>query len=170
MKKLHSLEDLFIDQLRDLYSAENQIIKALPKMAKTASSEELKNAFVEHLEQTEEHAERLEQIFEQLDMSPKGKKCKGMEGLIDEGKEAMNDAAESAVCDAALIAAAQRVEHYEMAGYGCARAYAHTLGNEQAANLLQQTLMEEKETDEKLTRLAEEIINVQAVGAGTSED
>jgi ferritin-like metal-binding protein YciE len=170
MKKLHSLEDLFIDQLRDLYNAENQIIKALSKMAKTATSEELKNAFEEHLEQTKEHAERLEQIFDQLDMNPKGKKCKGMEGLIDEGKESMSEAEESAVCDAALIAAAQRVEHYEMAGYGCARTYAQTLGNEQAARLLQQTLAEEKETDEKLTRLAEEIVNVQAVGVGSREE
>jgi len=169
MKKLHSLEDLFTDQLRDLYSAENQIIKALSKMAKTATSEELKSAFEEHLEQTRQHAERLEQIFDQLDMNPKGKKCKGMEGLIDEGKEAMSETEESAVCDAALIAAAQRVEHYEMAGYGCARTYAQMLGNEQAAGLLQQTLTEEKETDEKLTRLAEEIINVQAAGAGSRE-
>jgi ferritin-like metal-binding protein YciE len=167
--KLHSLEDLFVAELRDLYSAENQIIKALPKMAKAAASEELKNACEEHLEQTRGHVERLEQIFDQLDVSPKGKKCKGMEGLIDEGKETMDEAEEDSVCDAALIAAAQHVEHYEMAGYGCARTYAHTLGNDQAADLLQQTLAEEKETDEKLTRLAEEMINAQAVGAGERE-
>jgi ferritin-like metal-binding protein YciE len=167
--KLRSLEDLFVAELRDLYSAENQIIKALPKMAKAASSEELKNAFREHLEQTRGHAERLEQIFEQLDMNPKGKKCKGMEGLIEEGKEMMEEAEESSVCDAALIAAAQHVEHYEMAGYGCARTYAQQLGNEEAARLLQQTLAEEKETDEKLTRLAEEMINAEAVGAGEQE-
>lgn len=167
--KLRSLEDLFLDQLRDLYSAENQILKALPKMIKAAASSELKSAFEEHLEQTRGHPERLEQIFDELDASPKGKKCKGMEGLIDEGKETMSEAEEDAVCDAALIAAAQRVEHYEMAGYGCARTYAHMLGKDRAANLLQQTLTEEKETDEKLTRLAEEIVNVQAVGAGHRE-
>lgn len=164
--KLHSLDDLFVDELRDLYSAENQIIKALPKMIKAASSAELRNAFEEHLQQTKEHAQRLEQIFDQLDASPKGKKCKGMEGLIEEGKEIIEDAVEPSVCDAALIAAAQRVEHYEMAGYGCARTYANMLGKEDAAGLLQQTLAEEKETDEKLTHIAEDAINVQAVGAG----
>jgi ferritin-like metal-binding protein YciE len=164
--KLHSLDDLFLDQLKDLYSAENQIIKALPKMAKAASSTELRNAFEEHLQQTKEHAERLEQIFDQLDAGPKGKKCKGMEGLIEEGKETLEDAVEPSVCDAALIAAAQRVEHYEIAAYGCARTYAQLLAKQEIAALLQQTLVEEKETDEKLTHLAEEAINVQAVGSG----
>jgi ferritin-like metal-binding protein YciE len=164
--KLHSLEDLFVDHLRDLYSAENQILRALPKMIKKAASQGLKNAFEEHLQQTRGHAERLQQIFDQLDLSPRNKKCKGMEGLIEEGEEAISDAAQPSVCDAALIAAAQRVEHYEIAGYGCARTYAYMVGMDDAASLLQQTLTEEKETDERLTRLAEEAINVQAVGAG----
>jgi len=164
--KLKSLQDLFVDELRDLYSAENQINKALQKMIKSASSEELKNAFEEHLQQTKTHANRLEQIFEELDLSPKGKKCKGIEGVIEEGKETMSQAEDPSVCDAALIAAAQHVEHYEMAGYGCARTYADTLGIRKAAGLLQQTLEEEKETDEKLTQLAEEMINQQAASAG----
>ncbi|HLJ93868.1 MAG TPA: ferritin-like domain-containing protein [Gemmataceae bacterium] len=164
--KLHTLKDLFVDELRDLYNAENQIIKALPKMIKAASSSELKKAFQEHLEQTKTHAERLEQIFDRFNLGHKGKKCKGIEGIIDEGNEMIGEADEPAVGDAALIGAAQRVEHYEMAGYGCARTYADTLGDREAANLLQQTLAEEKETDEKLTRIAENVVNMQAVGAG----
>ena len=147
--KLHSLDDLLVDQLRDLYTAENQIIKALPKMARAATSEELKAAFEEHLRQTKQHAERLERIFEQLDVSPKGKKCKGMAGLIDEGKETLDNAVESSVRDAALIAAAQRVEHYEMAAYGCARTYASMLAKEEAVGLLEQTLAEEKRNRRK---------------------
>jgi ferritin-like metal-binding protein YciE len=161
--ELSSLRELYISELRDLYSAENQILKALPKMAKTASSDELKNGFNEHLEQTKTHVERLEQIFKNLDVSPKGKKCKGMEGLIEEGKELMKEDAEPEVLDAGLICAAQKVEHYEMAGYGCVRTYARTLGDEEAAELLQQTLQEEEETDKKLTDLAESSINLQAV-------
>ncbi len=164
--KLHTLKDLFVDELRDLYHAENQIIKALPKMIKAASSSELKNAFQEHLEQTKTHAERLEQIFDRFNLGHKGKKCKGIEGIIEEGNEMIGEADDPSVGDAALIGAAQRVEHYEMAGYGCARTYADTLGDREAANLLQQTLAEEKETDEKLTRIAENVVNVQAVGAG----
>ena len=164
--KLASLRDLFIEELRDLYSAENQLVKALPKMAKAASSEELRNAFEEHFEQTKEHVNRLEQIFEKLDAKAKGKKCKAMEGLIEEGKEVMDEDAVPPVMDAAIISAAQRVEHYEIAGYGCARTYARTLGEDEAAELLQQTLDEEGETDKKLTELAENIVNQQAAATG----
>ena len=160
--EMESLQDLFVDQLKDLYNAENQLIKALPKMAKAASNSELQQAFTEHLEETKEHAQRLEKIFETLDESPKGKKCKAMEGLIEEGKEMMEEDAEPEVMDAGLIAAAQRVEHYEIAGYGCVRTYAKLLGNEQAAKVLQQTLDEEGNTDKKLTDLAESVINLEA--------
>jgi ferritin-like metal-binding protein YciE len=161
--KLASLRELFVSELKDLYSAENQILKALPKMAKAASTPELRSAFEEHLEQTRGHVERLEQIFETLGTSPKGKKCKAMEGLIEEGKEMLEADAEEAVRDAGLIAAAQRVEHYEMAGYGCVRTYARLLHDEQAATLLQETLNEEEETDRKLTQLAESTVNVGAM-------
>jgi ferritin-like metal-binding protein YciE len=161
--KMQSLEDLFVDQLKDLMSAENQIIKALPKMAKTASTPELQTAFEEHLEQTREHVARLEKIFQRLGVSGKGKKCKGMEGLIEEGKELLNADGDENVLDAGLIAAAQRVEHYEIASYGCARTYARLLGDEEAAELLQETLDEEGETDKKLTELAEGVVNTRAV-------
>jgi ferritin-like metal-binding protein YciE len=160
--EMESLQDLMVDQLKDLYNAENQLIKALPKMAKAATNPELQQAFTEHLEETKEHAQRLEKIFETLDESPKGKKCKAMEGLIEEGKEMMEEDAEPEVMDAGLIAAAQRVEHYEIAGYGCVRTYAKLLGNEQAAKILQQTLDEEGKTDKLLTDLAERLINVEA--------
>lgn len=159
--ELKDLCDLFIEELRDLYSAESQIIKALPKMTKAASSVELKSGFEEHLEQTKEHLTRLEQIFESLDQSPKGKKCNGMEGLLEEGKELMDKDALPEVMDAGLIAAAQHVEHYEIAGYGCVRTYAELLGDKKAAGLLQKTLDEEKQTDEKLTKLSLKI-NVEA--------
>ena len=159
--EMETLRDLFVEQLKDLYSAENQIIKALPKMIKTASSEELKAAFQEHLEQTKGQVERLDQIFEELEESPRGKKCKGMEGLLAEGKELMEEDAEPDVMDAGLIAAAQHVEHYEIAGYGCVRTYAQLLGLENAEKLLQETLDEEKETDQLLTGLSEQI-NVEA--------
>lgn len=159
--KMESLQELFVEELKDLYSAENQIIKALPKMIKAASSNELKKGFTEHLEQTKGHVERLEQIFQGLDESPKGKKCKGMEGLLEEGKDWMEEDAEPEVMDAGLIAAAQHVEHYEMAGYGCVRTYAELLGNKRAAQLLQKTLDEEKQTDGKLSTLASKI-NVEA--------
>jgi ferritin-like metal-binding protein YciE len=154
---MRSLKDLLIAELKDLYSAESQIVKALPKMAKAAFSEELRRGFLEHLEQTKGHVERLEDIFEELGGSPKGKKCKGVEGLLKEGKELMEEAADPAVLDAGLIAAAQRVEHYEIASYGSARAYAVLLGYPNIANILQQTLDEEKTTDEKLTKLSSEI-------------
>jgi ferritin-like metal-binding protein YciE len=159
--KLQTLHDLYVAELRDLYSAENQILKALPRMAKKASSPDLKRAFEEHLEQTQGHVERLEEVFEKLDVKPRGKKCKAMEGLIEEGKEVMEEAGED-VLDAALIAAAQKVEHYEMASYGCARTYARLLGDAEAADLLQQTLDEEGETDKRLTQLAESHINAEA--------
>lgn len=159
--EINSLRELYIDQLRDLYDAENQLIKALPRMAKEASSDELRQAVEEHVEQTRGQAERLEQIFEQLGEKPKGKKCKGMQGVIEEGKETLEEDMEEDTKDAAIIAAAQRVEHYEIAGYGTARTYAKLLGENEAAELLEETLNEEKETDQKLTQLAEEI-NVEA--------
>ena len=159
--EMESLRELYIEELKDLYSAENQIIKALPKMVKAATSSELKKGFEQHLAQTRGQVERLEKIFKELDESPKGKKCKGMEGLLEEGKEWMEEDAEPEVMDAGLIAAAQRVEHYEIAGYGCVRTYAELLGFTNAAKLLQQTLDEEKQTDEKLTGLAQ-TINVEA--------
>jgi ferritin-like metal-binding protein YciE len=155
------LKELYIDELKDLYSAENQLVKALPKMAKAASSDELRQGFEEHLEQTKEHVQRLEKIFQALGESPKGKKCKGMEGLIEEGSEAMEEDYEGSVKDAALIGAAQRVEHYEIAGYGTVRSMAETLGEDDHVSLLEETLEEEKETDEKLTELGEQI-NTQA--------
>jgi ferritin-like metal-binding protein YciE len=159
------LKELYVDELKDLYSAENQLVKALPKMAKAASSDELRQGFEEHLEQTKEHVARLEQIFEALDESPKGKKCMGMEGLVKEGAEAMGEDFEDAVMDAALIGAAQRVEHYEIAAYGTLLEFANVLGETDAASLLEETLNEEKETDEKLTELAKEI-NSQANEGG----
>jgi ferritin-like metal-binding protein YciE len=148
------LKELYIDELKDLYSAENQLVKALPKMAKGAASDELRQGFEEHLEQTKGHVQRLEQIFEALGESPKGKKCKGMEGLIEEGSEVLEDDYEGNILDAALIGAAQRVEHYEMSGYGTVRAMAEVLGENKHVSLLAKTLEEEKETDEKLTQLA----------------
>jgi len=158
------LRELYIDELRDLYSAENQLVKALPKLAKASSSDELREGFTEHLEQTKGHVQRLEQIFEALGESPKGKKCAGMEGLVEEGSEVMKEDFEGSVMDAALIGAAQRVEHYEIAAYGTARAFAETLGETEHVSLLDETLQEEKETDEKLTELAS-LINQQAHSA-----
>ncbi|MDY3556816.1 ferritin-like domain-containing protein [Gemmata sp. JC717] len=166
---LDSLHDLYVEELKDLYNAENQLLKALPRMAKAASSEELKAAFTEHLAVTQKQVERLEQIFEGLGVSPKGKKCKAMEGLIEEGKEIMQEDGDPSVIDAALIAAAQRVEHYEMAGYGCVRTFANLLGYGDAEALLQETLDEEGEADKKLTELAETVINVEAESAEGEE-
>jgi ferritin-like metal-binding protein YciE len=151
------LKELYIDELKDLYSAENQLVKALPKMAKAASSDELREGFEEHLEQTRGHVQRLEEIFKSLGESPKGKKCMGMEGLVKEGSEVMDEDFEGALLDAALIGAAQRVEHYEIAAYGTVREMATVLGESEQASLLEETLNEEKETDEKLTELAKEI-------------
>ena len=161
--KMNSLEDLFMDQLKDLYSAEKQLIKALPKMAKKASSEDLKKGFEQHLEQTKHQAERLEQIFSSRQASPGRKKCKGMEGIILEGEELMSEDARPEVLDAGLIAAAQKVEHYEIATYGTARAYAERLGFKDAAIVLNQILEEESKTNEKLTALAESHINQEAM-------
>lgn len=151
------LKQLYINELKDLYNAENQLVKALPKMAKAASSDELKQGFEEHLEQTRGHVQRLENIFKSLDESPKGKKCAGMEGLVKEGSEVMEEDFEGALMDAALIGAAQRVEHYEIAAYGTASEFAKILGESEHVSLLEKTLQEEKETDEKLTELAKEI-------------
>jgi len=163
--RLDSLRDLLIDELRDLYSAENQLVKALPKMAKAASSEELRTAFEEHLEETVNQVKRLDKVFKKLDASSRGKKCKAMEGLVEEGKEVIEEDAEDAVKDAALICAAQRVEHYEMAGYGCARTFATLLEETEVAELLQETLDEEGAADKKLTEIAETSINVEAAQA-----
>jgi ferritin-like metal-binding protein YciE len=162
--KLESLQEIFVEELRDLYSAENQIIKALPKMIKAASSKELRSAFESHLLETKEHVKRLETIFEELEEKPKGKTCKGMEGLLKEGAELMEEDAEPEVLDVGLIAAAQRVEHYEIAGYGCVRTYAELLGNHEAVELLEETLNEEKSADQKLSGIAEEV-NVEAAEA-----
>jgi ferritin-like metal-binding protein YciE len=159
------LKELYIEELKDLYNAENQLVKALPKMAKAASSEELSQGFEEHLEQTRGHVQRLEKIFQSLGESPKGKKCKGMEGLVAEGAEVMEEDFEDSVMDAALIGAAQRVEHYEIAAYGTVCAFAEELGESEQASLLNETLEEEKETDEKLINLAKQI-NSQANQAG----
>jgi ferritin-like metal-binding protein YciE len=160
--KLNTLKDLYIHELKDLYSAEKQIIKALPKMIKSATNQELAAGFQEHLEQTREHAERLEKILSGYDQTTRGKKCKGMEGLLAEGSEMMQEEADEEVRDAGLIAAAQRVEHYEISGYGTARTYASLLGDKEGAKLLQTTLDEEAETDKKLTSLATSSINVAA--------
>jgi ferritin-like metal-binding protein YciE len=161
--EIDSLNKLYVEELKDLYSAEKQILQALPKMIKKTSNKQLAKAFEEHLRVTETHVERLDRIFEGLGKSPRGKKCKGMEGLLEEGKEMMQEDMEPDVLDAALIAAAQRVEHYEMAGYGTVRTYARLLGENQAAKLLQQTLDEEGEADKKLTALAESTVNVEAM-------
>jgi len=161
--QIDDLRKLFVEELKDLYSAEKQILQALPRMAKKVSNPDLKKAFEEHVEVTRGQLERLDRIFEQLGKSSRGKKCKGMEGLLEEGKEMMEEDMEPEVLDAALLAAAQKVEHYEIAGYGTVRTYAQLLGEDQAAKLLQQTLDEEGETDKRLTMLAEKNINVEAM-------
>jgi ferritin-like metal-binding protein YciE len=160
--ELNTLEELYIEQLRDLYSAENQILKALPKMIKAASHTELQRAFRTHEKQTAQQVKRLERIFKDLDMSPRGKKCAGMEGLIKEAQELIKERPDPDVLDAGLISAAQHVEHYEMAGYGTVRTYARQLGLDRHAELLQTTLDEEGETDKLLTELAETSINLDA--------
>jgi ferritin-like metal-binding protein YciE len=160
--KLNTLEDLYVHELKDLFSAEQQIIKALPKMAKAASSKELAAGFQEHLEQTKGHAQRLEKILSSRKQTTRGPKCKGMEGVIAEGAEMIVEKADVEVKDAGLIAAAQRVEHYEMAGYGTARTYAELLGDKEGAELLALTLEEERQTDQKLSELAKSTVNVAA--------
>jgi ferritin-like metal-binding protein YciE len=151
------LKELYVEELKDLYNAETQLVKALPKLARAATSEELRRGFEDHLEQTKGHVERLQKIFDLLEESPKGKKCKGMEGLIEEGAEVTQEDYEGSLLDAALIGAAQRVEHYEIAGYGIVRSFAEALGETEHVSLLNETLEEEKETDEKLTELATQI-------------
>ncbi|HEX6770684.1 MAG TPA: ferritin-like domain-containing protein [Acidobacteriaceae bacterium] len=154
---MESMDDLLLDELKDLYSAEKQITKALPKLAKAAASEELKEAFESHLEETKGHVERLDQIFERLGKSPRGKTCRGMQGVIEEGSEILEESGKGALRDAALISAAQRVEHYEMAGYGSVREYANMLGQKEIASLLEQTLEEEKAADKKLNGISKKI-------------
>ena len=166
---LGSLHDLYLEELRDLYNAENQLLKALPKMARAAADETLRAAFEEHLAVTRGQVDRLDRIFKKLGVKPTGKKCVAMEGLIEEGKEMMAEDAPPAVLDAALISAAQKVEHYEIASYGCVRTYARLLGYDDAARLLQETLDEEGDADKKLTELAESVINVEAEEEGEEE-
>jgi ferritin-like metal-binding protein YciE len=161
--KLDTLQKLYTDELRDLYNAENQLLKALPKMAKAASSEDLKEAFEKHLEQTKGHVKRLEQVFEALGEKPKGKTCRAMKGLIEEGSEILKENGKESILDAGIIVAAQKVEHYEIASYGSVRSFARLLGQNKAAELLQTTLDEESETNEVLNRLAEGIVNPEAV-------
>jgi ferritin-like metal-binding protein YciE len=162
MSKLNSLQDLYIEELKDLYSAENQLTKALPKMAKAAANPELKMAFEEHLVQTQNQITRLEQIFKNWEISGKGKVCKGMQGVIEEGQEMLDEDGLPQVKDAGLISVAQRVEHYEIAGYGCVCTYAAQLGFKDDLRLLKETLNEEEATDKKLSHLAEHGINRQA--------
>ncbi len=159
---LENLHDLFVDKLKDLYSAENQIIKALPRMIKSATSTELQQALQDHLNVTEAQAKRLEQVADLIGERPRGKKCVGMEGLIEEGKELLKEKIDADVLDAGIIAAAQSVEHYEIAGYGTAVAWARLMGHDNAADMLQQSLDEEKEADVLLTTLAENMINTMA--------
>lgn len=168
MAKINNLEELLVDELRDLYNAESQLVKALPKMAKAANNEELREGIEEHLEQTKGHVERLQRAFAILDESPKGKTCHAMKGLIEEGEEAIDLKGPEPVQDANLIGAAQRVEHYEIAAYGTARSFAQTLGQREIAQLLQQTLQEEAETDKKLTALAQRV-NKEAQASGDEQ-
>ena len=168
--QMNSLRELYVEELRDLYSAENQILKALPRMIRAASNKELQRAFTVHERQTQQHVKRLDRIFRMLDESARGKKCKGMEGLLEEGAELIKERPEPEVLDAGLISAAQRVEHYEMAGYGTVRTYARQLGEDEQANLLQETLNEEGETDKLLTSLAESSINIEAEQADDDEE
>lgn len=164
MAKIDSLEPLMIEELRDLLDAEKQVTKALPKMAKAASSDELRAAFEEHLEQTATQLARLNQVFDQIGEKPRAKKCEAMQSIIEEGEQMMEEAEEGPTRDALLIASAQKVEHYEMAAYGTARTYANLLGHSEAADLLDETLEQEKQTDLRLTEIAESVSNPQAAG------
>ena len=168
--KLDTLKKLYVEELRDVYNAEQQLVKALPKMAKGASSDELREALETHLEETKGQVERLEQIFEGLDESPKGKTCQAMKGLVEEGSEILDEKGEESVLDAGIIAAAQKVEHYEIATYGTLRTWADLLNQDEAAELLQETLDEEGEADKKLSDLAEEIVNPEALLEGEEEE
>ena len=161
--ELDTLRELYVEGLKDLWSAETQLVKALPRMAKAATHPQLKRAFMKHEKQTQQHVKRIERICKELDESPRGKKCVGMEGLIKEGKELIQERPDKDVLDAGLISAAQHVEHYEMAGYGTCRTWARLLGYEGQAQLLQTTLDEEQQTDLDLTALAESSINIEAV-------
>jgi ferritin-like metal-binding protein YciE len=161
--KLDTLKKLYVEELRDVYNAEQQLVKALPKMAKGASSEELREAIQDHLDQTKGHVDRLEKVFELIDETAKGKTCKAMKGLVEEGSEILSEDGEDSVLDAGIIAAAQKVEHYEIATYGTLRTWADLLGQDEAAELLQETLDEEGEADKKLNDLAEEIVNPEAL-------
>ena len=163
--KLESLKDLYLEQLKDLYSAETQLVEALPKMAQAATAPDLRKAFNDHLRQTGEHVRRLERIFKDLAEDPKGHTCEGMKGLVKEGEQMIKMKGEAPVLDAGLIAAAQRVEHYEIAGYGTVRTYAELLGRDEHVTLLERTLQEEEETDEKLTELAESHVNEEALSS-----
>jgi ferritin-like metal-binding protein YciE len=152
-----TIEELFIDELKDLYSAEKQITKSLPKLAKAATAPELRDAFEAHLKETFTQIERLDKVFEILGKSPRGKTCNGMKGVLEEGAEVLEETEKGAIRDAALISAAQRVEHYEMAGYGCVREYANLLGQKEIAQLLKETLDEEKAADSKLGQVAKQV-------------
>ena len=167
---LDSLETLFIEELRDIYNGEKQIVRALPKMAKAAESPELQQAFTKHLKETEAQVQRLERIFQDLGQAVRGKQCKGLQGILEEGKETLEKDNDASVLDAALIASAQKVEHYEIATYGCLRTYAQLLGHTQAVKLLEQTLSEEEAADKKLTELGESGINQAAASAGELEE
>ena len=167
--KIETLQDLYLDELRDLYDAEKQLIKALPKMAQAASSSQLRTAFESHLRETEGHVTRLERIFSQLNEKPSGQSCDAMKGLIKEGDKIASNVDESPLRDAGLIGAANRVEHYEMAGYGTVRTFAEMLGFNEAVQLLEQTLQEEKEADRKLTAIAEQMVNENALQVGAME-
>jgi len=167
--QIDNLEKLFVEQLKDVYNAEKQITRALPRMSKAATDEDLKGAFDQHLRETEKQVERLERIFKDLGKNPQGKRCAGMEGLIEEAKELLNEDVDEEVLDAGLIASAQKVEHYEMAAYGCLKTYARLLGNSDAEQLLEETLNEEKNADQLLTEIAERSINVEAMEAGTGD-
>jgi ferritin-like metal-binding protein YciE len=170
MAGIDSLESLFQDELKDIYDAEKQLTKALPKMMKKAGAEELKSAFEEHLQQTEQHIARLEQVFELLELPARGKKCVGMQNLIKEGQEMMAEAENDDIRDALMIAAAQKVEHYEIASYGTLRVWANLLGHGEAASLLEETLDEEKDTDRRLTVIAESFVNQEAVDGEDEEE
>ena len=164
--EMESLQELLVEEMRDIYSAEKQLLKAMPKMAKKASNPQLKKAFETHMRETEGQVQRLEKIFEKLGKKPTGKKCAAMEGLIEEGKEMMGEDMEEDTMDAALISIAQKIEHYEIASYGTVRTWAQQLGDEQTARVLQQTLDEEGKTDKLLTELAESTINIEAAQPG----
>jgi len=167
---MESLEDLLQDELKDIYDAEKQLTKALPKLAKKASNEELRQAIEQHLQETQGHMERLEQVFDMLGLPARGKKCEGMQHLISEGNDMIGDAEEEGTRDAVMIAAAQKVEHYEMAAYGTLRTWANLLGNKDAASIFEEILDEEKAADAKLTEIAESFVNAQAASEGDEQE